>query len=105
VGGCATNTGASALNDYGDTLSWVGTWASGVRFEGIGSFSFGELIDPSQGVWYTGGGGDINNARQILVGVRDATYTQVGVALFDPIRTNGPTRFGPRKAPAGLTPR
>jgi hypothetical protein len=85
VGGCANNTGANAINDLGDTLTWTNTYAAAVNFEGIGSFGFSALIDPSQGVWSTGTGGDINNARQMVVGARDATGARNGAALLSPL--------------------
>ncbi|MBK8979058.1 MAG: hypothetical protein IPM29_24440 [Planctomycetes bacterium] len=85
VGGCGTNTGANAINNLGDTLTWAGTWAAGVNFDGIGYFGFGALIDPSQGNWTTGAGADINDARQLVVGIRDASGTLNGAALLSPM--------------------
>ncbi|MBL8695234.1 MAG: hypothetical protein JNJ88_14165 [Planctomycetes bacterium] len=85
VGGCGQNTGANALNDLGDAMTWAGTWAFGVNFEGIGYYQFGSLIDPSQGPWIAGSGGDINNQRQMLVGVKDISGNPSGVALLSPM--------------------
>jgi len=83
MGGCSTNTGVHALNDLGDCMAWAGTWANSVFFGDLGPFGYGQLIHPSQGLWTTGGGADINNARQMLVGVSKAGLS--GVALFTPL--------------------
>ena len=91
VGGCAQTTSATAINDLGDVLTYVYPTASRVRFEGIGDFSIGELIHPSQGAWWVQywGAADINNARQILAGVKDPTLTQMGAARLTPIDACG----------------
>jgi len=82
VGGCATFTSASAINDLGDVLTYVNPTASRVRFEGIGDFPIGELIDPSQGNWLVQyyGASDINNQRELLCAVRDPATLLIGAA-------------------------
>ena len=90
VGGCATATAATAINDLGDVLTYVYFGGSRVRFEGIGDFPIGQLIDPSQGNWLVQwyGASDINNRRQILCGVQDPVSMQTGSARLtnmDPV--------------------
>lgn len=82
VGGCATATAATAINDLGDVLTYVYFGGSRVRFEGIGDFPIGQLIHPSQGNWLVQwyGASDINNRRQILCGVQDPVSLQTGSA-------------------------
>jgi len=89
IGGCANYTSATAINDLGDTLTFVEYTASRVQFEGIGDFPIGSLIDPRYGTWYVtwGGANDINNRRQILAGVMDATFTKTGAAVLTPVKT------------------
>ncbi len=87
LGGGANYTSATAINNRRDTLTFYEYTACQVHFEGIGSFAPGALIDPSQGLWYVlwSGASDINDAREMLVGVKDATLTQTGAALLTPI--------------------
>jgi hypothetical protein len=67
VGGCATTTSATSLNDLGDTLTFVTNGGVGVVFAGEDYMSIGPLIDPQEGNWLVTGVSTINNARQILV--------------------------------------
>ncbi|MFN0207689.1 MAG: hypothetical protein ACKVS6_15385 [Planctomycetota bacterium] len=85
IGGCGQNTGANALNDLGDAMTWAGTWAFGVNFNGIGYYQFGGLIHPSQGSWIASSGADINNNRQMLVAVKGFSGTPSGAALLSPM--------------------
>jgi len=91
VGGCAQTTSATAINDLGDVLTYVNPTAARVRFEGVGDFSIGELIAPSQGTWYVQywGASDINNSRQLLAGVKDVTQSLSGAARLTPIDACG----------------
>lgn len=90
VGGCATTTSATAINDLGDVLTYVYFGGARARLEGLGDFSIGELIDPSQGAWIVQyyGASDINNRRQILCAVREPTTLALGAArlsTLDPV--------------------
>lgn len=91
LGGCAQTTSATAINDLGDALTYVYPTASGVYFEGLGHYGIGSLIHPSQAVWWVqyGGAADINNARRLLCGVRDATLTQLGSARLTDMNVCG----------------
>jgi len=82
VGGCAQATSATAINDLGDVLTYVYFGGARVRFEGLGDFPIGQLIDPSQGNWLVQyyGASDINNQRQMLCAVRDPVSLQIGAA-------------------------
>lgn len=91
VGGCAQTTSATALNDLGDALTYVYPTTSGVYLEGFGYQMLGSLIDPSQGNWWVQywGASDINNARQILCGVKDPTLTMMGSARLTDMNVCG----------------
>ncbi|MDZ4774279.1 MAG: hypothetical protein SGI72_14205 [Planctomycetota bacterium] len=82
VGGCASTTSATAINDLGDVLTYVYFSAARVRLEGLGDFPIGQLIDPSQGGWLVQwyGASDINNRRQMLCAVREPTTLAIGAA-------------------------
>ena len=70
VGGCATATSASSINDRGDVVAYVqngGTWVS---FVGEENMPIGPLVDPSQGPWAVLGAAEINDARMILASAR-----------------------------------
>lgn len=87
IGGCANYTSAVAINNRRDTLHFVENTLCRVLFEGIGDYPVGQLIDPSQGVWYVMwyGCNDINDARTIVATVKDVTQTQIGAAILTPI--------------------
>jgi len=70
IGGCATTTSATSINDQGDAVAYVlngGNWAS---FIGEDNAAIGPLIDPSQGSWAVVGASEINSRRMILASAR-----------------------------------
>ena len=87
LGGCATTTSATAINDRGDALLYYYMTTSGVHFVDEGYFALGALIDPSQGEWYVqpGGANGINTARQIVAAARDGQSGPVGAILMTPM--------------------
>ena len=89
LGGCATTTSATAINDRGDALLYYYYASSGVHFVPEGYFSLGSLIDQSQGEWYVqyGGANGINNARQIVAAARQGFSGPIGAVLLTPIHT------------------
>lgn len=89
VGGCATTTSATAINDRGDTLLYYYLTTAGVSFVDEGYFALGSLIDPSQGGWSVqyGGANGINNARQIIAAARQGFSGPIGAVLMTPIVT------------------
>ena len=88
VGSASNNAGASALNNRGDFLTYVESGACRVNLRGVGEFNPSQLLDPSQGLWYVMwyGASDINDARQMLISVKDSTLTMTGAALITPRR-------------------
>ena len=70
VGGCATTTSATSINDRGDVVAYVQGGGNWVSFVGEESMAIGPLIDPSQGSWAVMGASEINNARMILASAR-----------------------------------
>jgi hypothetical protein len=88
LGGCATTTSATAINDHGDALLYYYSTTSGVHFVGEGYFALGSLIDPSQGAWFVqyGGANGINNRRQIVAAARQGFSGPIGAILMTPIR-------------------
>lgn len=89
IGGCATTTSATAINDRGDTLLYYYQTTSGVSFVDEGYFGLGGLIDPSQGAWFVqyGGANGINNSRQIIAAARQGASGPIGAILMTPIVT------------------
>ncbi len=89
IGGCATTTSATAMNDRGDTLQYYYQTTAGVSFVDEGYFALGSLIDPSQGAWSVqyGGANGINNARQIIAAARQGFSGPIGAVLLTPIVT------------------
>ncbi len=66
VGGCATTTSATSINDQGDTLTYVYMGGVNAVFVDVGAVDVGSLIDPGSGNWLVTGLSIINNNRQIL---------------------------------------
>lgn len=66
VGGCATTTAATSINDQGDTLTFVTSGGVNAVFFDEGVVNIPSLIAPGQGDWVITGLGTINNNRQIL---------------------------------------
>jgi len=89
LGGCATTTSATAINDRGDALSYYYMTTSGASFVPEGYFGLGSLIDPTAGEWYIqyGGANGINNARQILAAARQGFSGPIGAIRMTPIVT------------------
>ncbi|MFN0136270.1 MAG: hypothetical protein ACKVS9_09160 [Phycisphaerae bacterium] len=87
LGGCATTTSATAINDRGDALLYYYTTTSGVHFGDEGYFALGSLIHPSQGEWYVqyGGANGINNSRQIIAAAREGFSGPIGAILMTPM--------------------
>ncbi|CAG0952181.1 hypothetical protein PHYC_00258 [Phycisphaerales bacterium] len=87
LGGCATTTSGTAINDRGDALLYYYSTTSGVHFIDEGFFALGSLIDPSQGAWYVqyGGANGINNARQIIAAARQGASGPIGAIRLTPI--------------------
>lgn len=85
VGGCATNTGASGLNDRGDTLHYVVNGGVGANLVPEGNVSIESLIDPSQGAWSVAGVATVNNARQMLVSARPPGSSVAQLVRLTPI--------------------
>lgn len=90
VGGCATTTSATAMNDRGDTILYYYQTTAGASFVDEGYFALGSLIDPSQGPWFVqyGGANGINNSRQIIAAARQGAAGPVGAVLMTPIVTH-----------------
>lgn len=87
LGGCATTTSATAINDRGDALLYYYSTTSGVHLVDEGYFALGALIDPSQGEWYvqSGGANGINNQRQIVAAARQGFSGPIGAILMTPL--------------------
>jgi hypothetical protein len=87
LGGCATTTSATAVNDRGDALLYYYSTATGVHFVDEGYYGLGGLIDASQGEWYVqpGGANGINNARQIIASARQGLSGPIGAILMTPL--------------------
>ncbi len=92
LGGCATTTSATAINDLGDALMYYYTTTSGVDLVGEGYFALGALIAPGEGLWYVqyGGANAINNSRQIVAAARDGVSGPIGAILMTPIEAPAP---------------
>lgn len=92
LGGCATTTSATAINDRGDALLYYYSTTSGVHFVNEGYFALGSLIDPSQGAWFVqyGGANGINNKRQIVAAARQGFGGPIGAIRMTPIRSKSP---------------
>ena len=90
IGGCATTTSATAINDRGDALQYYYQTTAGVSFVSEGYFALGSLIDPSQGTWFVqyGGANGINNSRQIIAAARQGFSGPIGAVLMTPIVTS-----------------
>lgn len=87
LGGCATTTSATALNDHGDALLYYYQTTSGVHFTDDGYFAIGSLIDSSQGPWFVqyGGANAINNSHQIVAAARNGFNGPIGAIRLTPI--------------------
>lgn len=70
VGGCATTTAATSINDRGDATAYVLNTASWIAFAGEGNRYPADLISPSEGAWTILGVGSIGNDRSLLASGR-----------------------------------
>jgi hypothetical protein len=97
LGGCATTTSATSINDRGDALLYYYTTASGVNFVDEGYFALGSLVDPSQGEWYIqwGGATAINNDRRILSSARQGASGPIGAVRLSPMDGGCPADLAP----------
>jgi len=68
VGGCASSTSATSVNDRGDALAYVANTSSWVRFIGEENIDLSTLIDPSQGTWSVRSASVIADNRMVLAG-------------------------------------
>lgn len=66
VGGCATTTAATSINDLGDTLTYVASGGVNAVFYDEGVVSVASLLGPLEAPWLITGLGAINNNRQIM---------------------------------------
>ncbi|MBL9121699.1 MAG: hypothetical protein JNL80_17470 [Phycisphaerae bacterium] len=66
VGGCATTTAATSINDQGDTLTYVYNGGTNAVFFDAGVVNIPSMISPDQGPWLITSLSIINNNRQIL---------------------------------------
>jgi len=70
VGGCATTTSASSVNDLGDATAYVANTAVWISFAGEDPVSPSALIAPSEGAWSINGLGTITNRRELVASGR-----------------------------------
>lgn len=70
IGGCATTTSATSINEQGDTVAYVYSGGNWVSFVGEPNLSLDTLIDPSDGTWAVTGASEINNRRMVLATAR-----------------------------------
>ena len=70
IGGCATTTSATSVNDQGDAVAYVYSGGNWVSFVGEPNISLDTLIDPADGVWAVTAASEINSRRMILATAR-----------------------------------
>ncbi len=70
IGGCATTTSATSINDQGDAVAYVYSGGNWVSFVGEPNLSLDTLIDPADGSWAVTGASEINSRRMILATAR-----------------------------------
>ena len=70
IGGCATTTSATSINDQGDAVAYVYSGGNWVSFVGEPNLSIDTLIDPADGIWMVTGASEINSRRMILATAR-----------------------------------
>lgn len=91
VGGCATATAATSINSRGDVLQYVQSGGIGANLVPEGATPIESMIDPSAGPWSATGVSAINDARQMLVTLRQGSSAPV-LARLTPRR--GPDLSG-----------
>lgn len=72
VGGCATTTGATGINDRGDVLQYVQSGGISANMVPEGPTPIEAMIDPAAGAWSVSGVSTITNDRKLLVSLRPA---------------------------------
>jgi hypothetical protein len=85
VGGCATTTSASSINDTGDVSAYVqygGVWMSFVGEENIAPTA---LLSPGEGPWTILGVGTVTNRRAILASGKYGSDTATQLVRMVPI--------------------
>lgn len=65
VGGCATTTSATSVNDLGDVTAFVASTSSWISFIGEDPVAPAAIIAPSQGSWLISGVGTMTNRREM----------------------------------------
>jgi len=65
VGGCATTTSATSVNDLGDATGYVANTSVWISFAGEDPVSPAAIIAPSEGAWLMTGVGSITNRREL----------------------------------------
>lgn len=87
VSGCGTYTTANAINDVGDVLIYYQYGPVGVLFHDDALYGVGDLVNRDASVWFPQSAADINNARQILVSVKNLDTDATGSGVLT--RTGG----------------
>ena len=75
VGGCATTTAATSVNDFGDATAFVASTSVWISFAGEDPVSPSAIIAPSEGSWLISGVGTITNRRELTAIGRLASET------------------------------
>ena len=65
VGGCATTTSATSVNDLGDATAYVANTSVWISFAGEDPVSPAAIIAPSEGAWLITGVGSMTNRREL----------------------------------------
>ena len=73
IGGCATTTSATGLNDRGDALHFVQNGGVAASMVPEGNVPIEAMIDPAAGAWAVSGVSTITNDRKMLVSLRPVT--------------------------------
>ena len=66
VGGCATTTAATSVNDLGDATAYVANTSAWISFAGEDPVSPASIIAPSEGAWLITGVGSVTNRRELI---------------------------------------
>lgn len=66
VGGCASTTAATSVNDLGDATAYVANTSVWISFAGEDPVSPSAIIAPSQGAWLITGVGSVTNRRELV---------------------------------------
>jgi hypothetical protein len=66
VGGCATTTAATSVNDLGDATAYVANTSVWISFAGEDPVSPSSIIAPAEGAWLITGVGSVTNRRELV---------------------------------------